>query len=247
MLPTVSSPSTRRERQHLATVEEVKAVARDLMARDGTGSLNLRAIAREMGMTASALYRYFPSRDAILTALVVDAYDAVGSAVEEAVARAPVDTTCTAILAAAHAFRRWALDHPQEYGLTYGPPVPGYEAPEQETAAAKMRTNIVLLTLLKRALDQGIVRIPEVDIPARLRPGLRTLDERVPGMPLPALAAAMQFWMVLYGAIAAEVFGHMPRPLLAQAGILFDRTIRTALSVMGVAPEALTAAISPKF
>src|SRR5664279_568229 len=99
--PTVS----RRQRLHDATTEEIKAVARDLMTREGTASLNLRAIAREMGMTPSALYRYFPSRDAILTALITDAYDAVGEAVEQAIDNAPDDDTSTAMLAGIHTFR----------------------------------------------------------------------------------------------------------------------------------------------
>jgi len=103
-------------------------VARDLMARDGNSSLNLRAVAREMGITPSALYRYYPSRDAILTALIVEAYDQVGEAVEHAIGAAPADRTATRILAGVHAFRRWAVDHPHEFGLIYGTPVPGYRA-----------------------------------------------------------------------------------------------------------------------
>ena len=120
-----TAPLSRRQRLRDATTEEIKQVARDLMAREGTSSLNLRAIARAMGITPSALYRYFPSRDAILTALITDAYDAVGDSVEDAIAAAPVDRTSTAILAGVHAFRRWALDHPQEFSLIYGGPVPG--------------------------------------------------------------------------------------------------------------------------
>src|SRR4051794_35102540 len=133
-----SATVSRRQRQRDATVEEIKSVARDLMAREGTSSLNVRAVAREMGMTASALYRYFSNRDAILTALIRDAYDAVGEAVENALAQAPRDRSATAVLAGLHAFRRWALDHPQEYGLIYGTPVPGYEAPPEETEEAAM-------------------------------------------------------------------------------------------------------------
>jgi AcrR family transcriptional regulator len=244
--PTIS----RRQRQHLATVEEVKSVARGLMAREGTSSLNLRAIAREMGMTPSALYRYFSSRDAILTALIVDAYDDVGAAVEEAIEQAPVDATATAILAAVHRFRGWALDHPQEYGLTYGTPVPGYEAPAEETTAPAMRTNTALLLLLLRAIEMGVVRVPgEHQLPEELRPALRAMAEKTGqhAIPLTSLAAACQFWTVLYGAISAEVFGHLPPPLLPQAGVLFDRTMRAALASLGVHQSAIDAGTSPPF
>jgi len=145
-------------------------VARALMTRDGTASLNLRAIAREMGMTPSALYRYLSSRDAILTALITDAYDAVGEAVEQAVTAVPADGSSTGILTAVHAFRRWALQHPQEYGLIYGTPVPGYEAPTEDTIEAAMRTNTVLLGQLAGAVEMGVIRLPpEESIPASLR------------------------------------------------------------------------------
>lgn len=240
---------SRRQRQHLATVAEVKEIAREHMAREGTASLNLRAIARDMGMTPSALYRYFPSRDAILTALVIDAYDDVGEAVEQAVAAAPVDATATAILAAAHRFRRWALDHPQEYGLTYGPPVPGYEAPEEETGAAAMRTTFALLGLLRRAFDLDLVTVPpDSDLPEPILESARAMAEHKQlGLPLAALAAACQFWTVLYGAISAEVFARLPKPFTPNAGALFDRTIRTALAAMGIDRAAIDAGISPPY
>jgi len=243
---------SRRQRQRDATVEEIKSVARGLMAREGTSSLNLRAVAREMGMTASALYRYFPSRDAILTALITDAYDAVGEAVETAVATAPQDRTATAMLAALHAFRRWALDHPQEFGLIYGTPVPGYEAPADETLEAAMRTNVAMLGELLRALQNGIFTPPPDElIPPPVFDVLceMVLHEHKADLGLPAgvWALAMQFWVMLLGAINAEVFGHLPRPLRDVGGSFFDYTVRRALVVTGVAAEAVDAATSPPF
>ena len=197
-------PVSRRQRVHDATAEEIKAVARDLMGREGTSSLNLRAIAREMGMTPSALYRYYPSRDAILTALITDAYDAVGAAVEQAVDDAPVDRTCTGMLAAVHAFRRWALEHPQEYGLIYGTPVPGYDAPAEDTLDSAMRTHAVLLGQLARAVTMGMIRLPAEDtVPEALRGMLAEMatHEKKAELQLPVSgwAVAMQFWVVLTG------------------------------------------------
>jgi AcrR family transcriptional regulator len=247
----MSNPTaSRRQRQHDATVDEIKTVARTLMAREGTGSVNLRAVAREMGMTASALYRYFPSRDAILTALVRDAYDAVGDAVEQAVATAPQDRTATAILAGVHAFRRWALDHPQEYGLIFGTPVPGYEAPESETTEPAMRTPFILLSELIRAVRNGVITPPPDDqLPGDVCAAVTALaaSEHRAGLGLPpsVWAIAMQFWLVLLGAITAEVFGHLPEPL--RAGAFFDFTMRRTLAVMGVHTPAIAAAQSPPF
>jgi AcrR family transcriptional regulator len=245
-------PASRRQRKHEATVVEIKSVARALMERDGTSSLNLRALAREMGIAPSALYRYFPSRDAILTALIKDAYDAVGEAVEQAVAAAPKDRTATAMLAAVHAFRSWSLSHPEEYGLIYGTPVPGYVAPAEETLAPSLRTNFVLLGELIRALEMGAVTPPdESTLPAAVCEAMRQVaqhDQKVDLGLSPAIwSIAMQFWVVLYGAISAEVFGHLPENVRGQAGAFFDYTMRRALVVMGVDAASVDAGVSPPF
>jgi AcrR family transcriptional regulator len=246
----MSSPAvTRRQRQHFATIEEIKAVARDLMAREGTASLNLRAVARQMGMTPSALYRYFPSREAILTELIKEAYDAVGEAVEQALDAAPRDRSASAMLAGVHTFRRWALDHPQEYALIYGTPVPGYEAPADETFAPAMRTNVALLGELVRAISEGMITLPDTPLPDSLRTAFQEVadDDGKAAMDLPpgVWALACQFWVVLFGVINAEVFGHLPHPLQGASAEFFDFTMRRAMAVMGVHEEALAAAVSP--
>jgi AcrR family transcriptional regulator len=245
-------PVSRRQRLHEATAEEIKAVARGLMAREGTSSLNLRAVAREMGMTASALYRYFPSRDAILTALITDAYEAVGAAVEKAALETPLDGSCTRMLACVHAFRRWALEHPQEYGLIYGTPVPGYEAPAEDTLEAAMRTNAVLLGELARAVEMGMIRLPpDESIPEPLRDMLcemSTHEQKAElGLPVAGWAVAMQFWVVLYGAINAEVFAHMPPMVLEHSAEFFDHTMRRTLAVIGVDQTCIDAGVSPDY
>lgn len=224
-------------------------MARDLMARDGNSSLNLRAVAREMGITPSALYRYYPSRDAILTALIVEAYDQVGEAVEHAIGAAPADRTATRILAGVHAFRRWAVDHPHEFGLIYGTPVPGYEAPATEATPAAMRTGAAMFGELVRAVEAGFLVPPDdTTVPPVLHPCLRQLlldpgDE----LPVSAVALAMQFWMVLLGALSAEVFGHKPAPLDGgEVGrIFFDFTMRQTLIAMGLRRDVVDAGLTP--
>jgi AcrR family transcriptional regulator len=244
----MSGVVNRQQRRHEATVEEIKSAARELMTREGSSSLNLRAIARELGMAPSALYRYFPSRDAILTALITEAYDAVGEAVEAAVAQAPPDRTATAVLAGVHAFRRWAREHPHEYGLIYGSPVPGYEAPVEATKPAELRTSDALLGLLSRCAEQGLLTLPgDASLPADVLPALCWPgdDPGRPPLPLAMRAVAMQFWIVLLGAIDAEVFRHLPAPLLEHGGAFFDHTMRRALAVMGVDQRAIDAGVSP--
>jgi AcrR family transcriptional regulator len=243
----ISPPADRRQRRHDATAEEIKQVARDLMTREGTSSLNLRAIARAMGLAPSALYRYYPSRDAILTALIIEAYDDVGETVERAVAAAPVDRTSTAILAGVHAFRRWAVEHPQEFGLVYGTPVPGYVAPPEESEPAAMRTGAALLTLLARAIGQGLLDpADDATVPAGLHGPLGVIGSKAgPELPVAATALAMQFWAVLLGMLSAEVFGHMPAPLVSHGEEFFDLTVRQTLLAMGVDRDAVAAGVSP--
>lgn len=243
------APVSRRQRRHEATAEEIRQVARELMAREGSSSLNLRAVAREMGITPSALYRYYPSRDAILTALIVEAYDQVGEAVEQAIAAAPADHTATRILAGAHAFRHWAVGHPHEFGLIYGTPVPGYEAPATESITAAMRTGLALFGELVRAVEQGLLTPPDdATVPADLLPILRRLALDPSGqLPVSAVALALQCWMVLLGSLSAEVFGHKPEALDGgEAGRrFFDYTMRQTLIAMGVDRAAVDAGVTP--
>src|ERR1043166_4451027 len=122
---------TARERVRAELIREITEVARAQPATGGAAGLSLRAVARELGMVSSAVYRYFPSRDDLLTALIIDGYNAIGAAVERADGACRRDDPHGRGLAACRAVRDWALAHPHEYSLVYGSPVPGYRAPEQ--------------------------------------------------------------------------------------------------------------------
>src|SRR6185437_16774203 len=117
-----------RERARAQLTREIKEEARRQLAAGGAQQLSLRAVARELGMVSSALYRYFPSRDELLTALIIDAYDALAAAAEAASAEPP--DARGRWRAACGAVRNWARAHPHEYALIYGSPVPGYQAPQ---------------------------------------------------------------------------------------------------------------------
>src|ERR1700749_2644516 len=127
MSPVKASP-TARERARAELTREIKEEARRRLAETGAPELSLRAVARELGMVSSALYRYFPSKDDLLTALIIDAYNAVGDVAEQAAAGAGAQPRA-AWLAVCHAIRAWALEHPHEYALIYGSPVPGDRGP----------------------------------------------------------------------------------------------------------------------
>src|SRR4051812_38002302 len=172
-----------RARVRAEMIEEIKTTARSYLATDGA-NLSLRAVARDMGMVSSALYRYFASRDELLTALIIDAYDALGAAAEAA------DATVTdradllgRWLAACHAVRAWALANPAEYALIFGSPVPDYRARTDPFAAAA-RTPRVLMGVVKDGYDGGLLPAPGGDLPDDVRADLTRLrEEAIPGVP----------------------------------------------------------------
>src|SRR5262249_35831644 len=114
-----------RARVRAQMIDEIKATARQHLATDGA-NLSPRAVARDMGMASSALYRSFASRDDLLTALIIDAYNALGDAVEAGDAEVTDRGDLRGRwLACCHAVRRWALANPAQYALIFGSPVPG--------------------------------------------------------------------------------------------------------------------------
>lgn len=239
--PAADRPPTRRERTRAATTAEIHEVARRLLVEEGAGAVTLRAVAREMGMAPSALYRYVASRDDLLTVLIVQSYDAVGETVERASAALDPDGEPVAsFLTVVGAFRRWALDNPHEYGLLYGTPVPGYAAPES-TAPHAMRTSEVLLRMLRDAVGRGQVTLVADD--DALDPGLREAlgglgKSEFAGFGPAAVALALECWTALLGAITAEVFGHLPDGLAEHREALFRDTMTRQVVSMGFPPPA---------
>ncbi|HYN71238.1 MAG TPA: TetR/AcrR family transcriptional regulator, partial [Nakamurella sp.] len=128
--------------------QAITAEARQQIAEHGADGLSLRAIARELGMASSALYRYFPSRDDLLTALIIEAYTALGDAIEAADARVDPSDVTRRWLAMCRTVRAWAWRQPHEYALLYGSPVPGYRAPA-DTIDPAARIPLALLGPLR--------------------------------------------------------------------------------------------------
>src|SRR5581483_321368 len=132
-------PRPKRDQARPNMAEEVKRVARTLMRVSGTAGLTLRGIAREMNVTAPAIYHYFPSLDDLTTALVVDGFLSIGLAIESAIETAAPQGLIAQLVAGVLAYRTWALEHPTEFQLIYGNPIPGYVAPEDITNPAARR------------------------------------------------------------------------------------------------------------
>lgn len=195
-----------RARARIEITAAIKDEARTQLAAEGAARLSLRAVARELGMVSSALYRYFPSRDDLLTALIVDAYDAVGAAAEQAAAEAAGQRPLDRWTAVCRAVRAWAVDHPHEYALIYGSPVPGYTAPE-DTIGPASRVGLVLVETARGAHTGEGVALPP--LPEGLRPeAARLAADLAPDLP-PALAVMLvSAWSQLFGLVSFEVFGH---------------------------------------
>ena len=205
-----------RAENRLEVTQAIQDTARRHLAQVGPAALSLRAIARDVGMVSSAVYRYFPSRDHLLTALIVEAYDELGEAVEAADAgvRRRGDLA-KRFSAACHAVHDWARAHPHEYALLYGSPVPGYAAPDT-TIPSAARVPGTLLRIAEESERAGRA----LGAPAR---AVGTKEHRALGGIGPALGVALSdermvrwlmAWKTLFGHVSLELFGHMYRGIL---------------------------------
>ncbi|MEU6645168.1 TetR/AcrR family transcriptional regulator [Saccharomonospora sp. NPDC046836] len=198
---------TARERARAELTAAIKDEARRQLGLRGADGLSLRAVARELGMVSSALYRYFPSRDDLLTALIIDAYNAVGAAVETAAERGSTPGERWRIACAA--LRTWAREHPHEYALIYGSPVPGYRAP-QDTVTPASRVPTAFLGIVHDAWQAGTIEQagPAPELTPRLREQLDTIANHLaPGVPQEVLARGVIAWTQVYGMLSFELTG----------------------------------------
>ncbi|UQX89150.1 TetR/AcrR family transcriptional regulator [Jatrophihabitans telluris] len=200
-----------RERVRAEMITEIKANASRHLATDGA-NLSLRAVARDLGLVSSAIYRYFPSRDDLLTALIIDAYNDMGEAVEVAEAAISRADFAGRHRAVADALRSWSLANPPEYALLYGSPVPGYAAPP-DTIGPASRPIVVLVTIMREAEAAGhlVLTPPPGRMPRTMRADLKavTATAQFGGVSEAVLAAGMQAWAELFGLISFELFGRL--------------------------------------
>lgn len=221
-----------RARVRAEMIAEIKTIARRHLETDGA-NLSLRAVARDMGMVSSALYRYFASRDDLLTALILDAYNALGGAAELADAAVTDRSQLRARwLATARGIRGWALRTPAEYALLFGTPVPGYAAPA-DTITAAARTPVVLIRILadgfasgaltsESALRIGAPAGGPASIAARLADAVRADLSRArgdiaPELPDELMLAGITAWVQLFGMVSFELSGQFNNVIEARA------------------------------
>ena len=232
----MNASRTARERVRAELIREITEIARRQLATEGAAGLSLRAVAREMGMVSSAIYRYFPSRDDLLTTLIIDGYNAVGAAVEKAEAACPPEDYAGRWLAASRAVRNWALGHPHEYALVYGSPVPGYQAPERTIGPAS-RPAVVFGKIIGDAYRAGTVADlpgPLAPVPASFTPdAARLRDSIMEGVPDHIAAAALIAWSGLFGLVSFELFGQFENVITDRAAF-FDHAAACLGRLTGV-------------
>jgi AcrR family transcriptional regulator len=219
----VNASRTARQRVRAELTREITETARRHLATEGAAGLSLRAVARELGMVSSAVYRYFPSRDDLLTALIIDGYNAVGAAVEKAEGACRRDDHAGRWLAACRAVRHWALAHPHEYALVYGSPVPGYQAPEQTIEPAS-RVAAVLGKIISDAQASGALDPPALGapVPGAFAPDAARLRESVlVAVPDAIVARALATWASVFGLVSFELFGQFENVVTDRAAF-FD-------------------------
>ncbi|MET0467652.1 MAG: WHG domain-containing protein [Aeromicrobium sp.] len=212
-----SKARTARERAREEITAEIITAARARLAAAGPGELSLRAVARDVGMVSSAVYRYFPSRNDLLTALLVRAYDELGAAAELADDAVTDRTDVRARwMATCRATRAWAVAHPHDYALLYGSPVAGYAAP-QDTVTPATRVIVRLIEIVGTAQR---AHAPAPSPPASAPPGvaesfasarravrdLAGLDDDVPSE---LVGRVLMAWSSLFGVISFELWGHL--------------------------------------
>ena len=222
------APTARALARQTVTAD-ILAAARTRLTEEGPAALSLRAVARDVGMVSSAVYRYFPSRDDLLTALLITDYDELGAAVEAAGAAA-VPAPGARWVAMCRAIRDWSIAHPGDFALLFGSPVPGYAAP-RETVVPATRTTLALVHVVADAVGSGAPGASDSSVtstPGAVgRPGSPTAPTAAPGVAGPAVAdgvatlrsfgitlpdevlvRTLMAWTTVFGTISFELFGH---------------------------------------
>jgi AcrR family transcriptional regulator len=243
--PGAGHPPSRRDRLRAATSEEIIQTARRLLVQSGPEAVTLRAIAREMGMTAPGLYRYFDSHEELLRHVCADIFTELGEGIRQAIEAAAVPTGAAdqvtakltiKMVAACREFRRWSLNHQAEFGLLFGIPLPGLDDGRYDIAdECALAFAGTFFTLFLELWTRVPFPVPDA---ADIDPGLRDQLSRYRDLlgsdiPVGAVLTFLRCWTVLYGAVAMEVFGHM-RFALSDPAPMFEITLGDLAALIGL-------------
>jgi AcrR family transcriptional regulator len=251
---TDSTVMRRRDRVRAATTQEIIQTARRLLVEEGSAAISLRAIAREMGMTAPALYRYFDSHETLIHHVVADIFTELTDYVEARVSaaaepgsgsagaagqgggagEATAEATAARLIAACQAFRHWAVAHPAEFGMVFGSPLPGIDLYDGDPLTdCGYRFGAVFQRLLTALWHVQPFAAPSDD---EIDPGLRQQladyrDLVGADLPLGALQTFLRCWALLYGTVSLEVFGHL-RFALKDSAPMFELVLKDLASMV---------------
>ena len=218
-------------------MRDIVRIGRVHLATDGAAALSLRAIARDIGVVSSAVYRYVGSRDDLLTLLVIDGYDELGDAVDQALSSVEEDEYAGRLTAIGRAVRGWALAEPATYALLFGSPVPGYQAPSELTTGPGTRVIRRLVQVWEDAWVAGAISFDGGAVtPRRLSRDLARI-RRDHGITAPddLIARGILMWAALFGCISFEVFGQYGPDTLTQPQDLFEHQLRVLIETVGLA------------
>ncbi|MBN6058512.1 TetR/AcrR family transcriptional regulator [Nonomuraea sp. RK-328] len=229
---------SRRDRLRTQTSGEIKAIAMKLMADGGPGAISLRAIAREMGMTAGAIYSYFATRDDLITALIGDVYTSAVDAAEAARDAVPDTDPGGRILAWAQAMREWALANPEGFRLVYGDPVPGYRPPDDggpgKQAEARACSGLFGLVAAAWPAAQACRSEDRAYRWADFDPDLAAhVRKDFPDLPPSGVALTLRVWGRMHGLIALEIYGHL-RGLIHDPAAVYRDEMRDLIASLGL-------------
>lgn len=240
-MPEVETASP-RARARARTEAEILRIARDHLATTGAAGLSLRAIARDLGVVSSAVYRYVRSRDELLTLLVVDCYRELGGAAEAALEEVSPGDHHARFLALGRAVRHWAIAEPASYALLYGTPVPGYDAPGDRTTEPGTRVVRSLISLVESAWREGqLAGPPTPDRSATLAGTLAADFDRIRAeydltMPDEVMLRSFLVWSSLFGSVSFELFGQYGPDSITDAADLFEQQLGVLAGMLGLAP-----------
>lgn len=205
------TPRPRRREQNSNLPEAIKKIAWKQIAEFGAPALSLRAIARELGITAPAIYNYFPDRDTLVTALIIEAFTSFGDWQIEARDSVPPDNLHERMKATGIAYRTWAQTHPQRYQLIFGTSIPGYEAPLMEVlpfAACSMSVLVSVVEQLRTAGKLNVNSFPEVN--EEFKVGFEMWKTYGGEADILSLSVAMVIWSRVHGIVSLEIAGNLP-------------------------------------
>jgi AcrR family transcriptional regulator len=224
------SPRPRRIDQKTNLQDDIKETVWKQIAEFGAAALSLRAIARALKITAPAIYNYFPSRDDLVTALIVDAFNSLADSQEAAIAALPSEDLSGRLSALGLAYRRWAVTYPQRYLLIFGTPIPNYHAPDDVTLPAATRGLVPLIGAVQALFAAHRLRIDKIaPLTPRLESMLKAWQESTGRVDHEALYLALVIWSRVHGLVMLEITNHFP-PVIDDPGEVFQREMQTILT-----------------